>query len=280
MWVVLLMRRSILDRLTTDELGPEALADELDPSRSTIDRALSELGDAGLIERVNGRYGSTVAGTLALEEIERLADRLTTAVSLSVLLAPVPADASIEPRFLEDCDVVVSSRAPLEVTRADDATVIRNVRRLEPARALEELLATGTSRRAVVPAVDRHLVTAYRDAIRDGLSVTVTLPSAAIRTLVTDRYQPTAAALETGRLTIRETDAPLPCALIVAESVDTDDGLVDGSADAAAILAIRTTDELRGLVVNETPAAFEWATATLEAVRERSRPLPSLSPES
>ncbi|MFC4437484.1 MULTISPECIES: helix-turn-helix transcriptional regulator [Natrialbaceae] len=261
-------RRTILERLVTDALDASGLAAELGRSRSTVDRAVSDLETAGLIERTNGRYRTTVAGVLALEEFDRLADRLTTAASVSHLFAPIATNVPLDPPFLEGCNVVLTSasEAPgstLHTPRAE---------RIEPERALEKLLATGDSHRAVLPDVRHHVIDAYRDAIHEGISVAVALPSADIETLLVDRRQSTVAALETGRLTIHETERTPPYALIVVERVD-GSGLASEEADAAAIVAVCVDDAIRGFVVNETPAALEWARERLETIWTNARRL-------
>lgn len=102
-------RRTVLGRLATDALDPSGLAAELGRSRSTVDRAVSDLETAGLIERTNGRYRATVAGVLALEEFDRLADRLTTAAGVSHLFEPIATDIPLGSRFLDGCEVVLTS---------------------------------------------------------------------------------------------------------------------------------------------------------------------------
>ncbi|WP_306057906.1 helix-turn-helix transcriptional regulator [Natronococcus wangiae] len=268
---VVTARRAILERLATDALGSGELAAELERSRSTVDRALSDLEAIGLIERTNGRYRTTVAGALALEEFDRLTSRLTAAVGASHLFAPIATDVPLGARFLEGSDVVLTSASePLGPTEH-----AARLERIEPERALEELLATGEHHRAVVPAVGHRIITAYRDAIREGISLAAALPSADVETLLADHRRSTIAALETGRLTIRETETTTPHALIVAERAD-GGGLASQGAEAAAIVAVCVDDAIHGLVVNDTPAALEWARARLDTVWANAR---LLSPE-
>lgn len=146
------------------------------------------------------------------------------------------------------------------------------MKRIEPEHALEELLATGNSHRAVVPDVKHRIIDAYGDAIHEGISVAVALPSADVETLLADRQQSTVAALETRRLTIHETERTPPYALIVAERVE-GDGLASEEADAVAVVAVCVDDAIRGFVVNETPAALEWARERLETIWTNARRL-------
>lgn len=121
---------------------------------------------------------SSAAGALALEEFDRLAGRLRTTTSTSQLFAPIAPGVSLDSRFLEGYEVVLTSASdPLGSTRYGT-----HAKRIEPERALEKLLATGDAHRTVVPDVRHRVTGAYRDAIHGGISAAVVPPSATVGT--------------------------------------------------------------------------------------------------
>ena len=73
---LLLQRNDVFEQLSTQPTPKRDLAEGLDVSRSTIDRALREIESAGLAERCNDGVTLTLCGRLVVEEFERLDTRL------------------------------------------------------------------------------------------------------------------------------------------------------------------------------------------------------------
>ncbi|ELZ00754.1 helix-turn-helix domain-containing protein [Natrialba asiatica] len=109
-------RESLLRHLAATPDHPSDLAAALECSRSTIDRALSELRDATLVERDpdQGSYHLTIAGELALEEFTQFSTRLERTAAASNLLASLPTDGDcwLPWQFLDSATVVTNSRDP------------------------------------------------------------------------------------------------------------------------------------------------------------------------
>ena len=64
---IIAKRRSVLKVLNDEPLWKPELDEQLDVSRSTINRAVNELAEIGLIERIENGYTSTMAGELGLD---------------------------------------------------------------------------------------------------------------------------------------------------------------------------------------------------------------------
>ncbi|WP_247000288.1 helix-turn-helix transcriptional regulator [Halosolutus gelatinilyticus] len=275
---VLLRRAPVLRGLAAKSATPATLTERLEASRSTVDRGLSELEAAGLIERIDGQYRTTIAGTLALAEFDRLADRIDDFAAAGALLGALPADASIDPRLLAGADLLFAGR---EIDREAVDHAVLEADTGEPVAALEALLETRSEahHRAFVPCLDSHLVGAYTRAIRDGVSVEVALPGDAIGELLTGFRRPTADALESGRLALYETARSLPYALLIVENGEASDrsrsdrSPGDRASESLVVLVVCEGGEPLGLLANDGPAALEWARTKFASVRANARPL-------
>jgi predicted transcriptional regulator len=74
---VLLRRSEVIESLLESPMDKPALVDNLDLSRSTVDRAVSELQSLTLVAHSDDGVESTVCGRLAVEEYRQLEARVT-----------------------------------------------------------------------------------------------------------------------------------------------------------------------------------------------------------
>lgn len=269
-------RETLLRRLDSEPTRPAALAADLGSARSTIERGLSELEAADLIERVDGRYRTTVAGKLALAEFDRLVDRVGDVTGARSLLGSLPADATIDPRFFDGATLVLADPDASDPALDGSARVAEGA--IDPATVLESVFETASHHRIYVPSVDHRVVRTYAEAIDTGTTVEVTLPSDAVEGLLADFRRPTADAIATGQLTLFETARELPYTLVVVE-YEGDGSEVqfpfdrDRDTDALAMLVVCENGSLRGLVANDDAPAVEWATRKLASVRATAEEL-------
>lgn len=239
-------RLDVLDALDQPREKRDLL-DDVDVSRSTMDRAIRELESLGLVDRNDG-YHLTVTGRLVFELFEGLFSDLDDVGAARELLGHLPRDAPMSPAMLRGARVeVAESPSP--------TSVLEHV--LELFREAERM-------RAFSVAISRP---DYADDIRDIL-LSDELPVECI-------YTPD--IVEFGREN-RENfeefvaEAPvdpyvhpdLPYALRLAD-------LPDGKA-----VAITIYDEVwtpRGVLLNDTDAAYDWAADLFERRREAADPL-------
>jgi len=103
----LVARRSeLLTALLEGPREKRSLADGVEGSRSTVDRALKELEEAGLATWTEGGYRATLAGRLQLQLYREFVDRSTDLVDALDALEGLPPDVAIDPGLLRDCRVV------------------------------------------------------------------------------------------------------------------------------------------------------------------------------
>jgi predicted transcriptional regulator len=231
---VVARRGDVLRAMSADGTWKSDLDDELDVSRSTIDRSVRELEAMGLVERTEDGYRQTLAGRIAQREYGRFRNRMEGVLSAREVLSVLPSDAEVDATVLEGAEVVLADRhAPLR-----------------PVRSQVALLDAATHVRAAVSALLPQQVEAYHEAVVErGVSAEVVLPEPAMAQVVGEHAASFAEMLRTGRLHLRRTDEDLPYSVT----------LVDRDAGPAVGVLVFSDDGIRGFLGNERPAAVEWA---------------------
>ena len=108
---ILKQRFELMECLLVDPLDKRDLVDELDVSRSTIDRGIRDLECLRLIERSAEGLVSTQCGRELLCEYEGLESELEDLLAARKLLVILDADAHIDSIILEDAEVILANDA-------------------------------------------------------------------------------------------------------------------------------------------------------------------------
>jgi predicted transcriptional regulator len=244
-------REGVLRRVRSDGSRKCEILADLSASRSTLDRAIRELVDAGFVGRVDGVYHRTLAGELALEEYDRLAGRVDALLASRPLLDGLSSADDVDAALFEGATVVTSERlspqAPLRhyVDLVDrSAYVVGFASAVFPSQidSFRERLLDGElrSRMVITDPVFERLVSRYSDALRDGLG--------------------------TGRIEIRRTRSLPPYSLVVASTAERSEvGLLDFEGNG-----------VRGFLRNDDPAAVDWARRRIATRWREAEPIPSL----
>lgn len=245
-------RADVLGALSAERLDKRALGEAVSVSRSTVDRAISELEETGLIRRISGEFEATQAGELALEtrrEYTETTDRLGDAIPL---LGALPDDARIDRGLLESGTV----------TYADPSL---------PEAALTEVLSRlsgAETLRGFAPVVKTNYVSMLRDAVaEEGLSVEIigeaeTLDS--LQSVATAREE-VAAFFTDDAVDVFTTEESLPYAL----------WLLDGPELEHAGITVHEGGAVVGVLSTEHPETVARYREQYESVRARSSPLDS-----
>jgi predicted transcriptional regulator len=236
--------RSILD---TPKRKVE-LVDAVDTSRSTVDRAVRDLVEAGLIARRGDRYRATLAGRTALRAADRYHRRLNEVEDGIDVFRTVPAEVDIADRFLDGASV--SQTSP----EVPDGVMQRVFDSLEPAEKT----------RVVTPVVLSGHIEQFREAATAGETTTEMVLDRAVvdQLLDADTSEARTAfltALDDERLELSRADVPLSYSLWVTPE---ETGIV-----------LYSDTGVRGIVVNDTEAALEWATAQYERLAADAEPI-------
>jgi len=244
---VLRKRADVLGALAADRLDKRGLGDAVGVSRSTVDRAITDLVEAGLVRETGGEYEATHAGELGLEtyrEYRAVTDTLGTA---EPLLDSLPDDAPVGTDLLKAGTV----------TYADPSL---------PEAALTEVLdrlPAAETLRGFAPVVKTNYVSMLQDAVvEEGLSVEIVVKEGTLDTLqsVAAAGDAVAEFFAADAVDVFTTDEELPYAL----------WLLDGPDVNHAGITVHEGGAVVGVLSNERPDVVANYRSRYESVRERA----------
>ena len=231
---LLRLRHGVL-RAVDDRPRPRhELVDALPDSKSTVYKGLSQLQEAGLVERVEDEFRPTLFGVVALSRF----DELTESANHGDLLAGFPGGA-VDPTALVGATVI----------RPDQTDVERHL------DAVWELLDSADRVRGVTPVVSPGYVDRFRELLDAGLGAELVLPHAVLDSLRADHAD--ALANVTARAELYATSESVPFGVLVTE-------------DTPRRMAIELRDGplITGLITNDTPSACDWAESTVDGFQD------------
>ncbi|MFC7128277.1 helix-turn-helix transcriptional regulator [Haloferax chudinovii] len=243
----LLVRRSSFVRALAERpRDKRGLAADLDTSRSTVDRVVRDLLDAGFVERADGRYRLTCVGRCALGAYDECLDSLRGVQAARDLLSMLPTDAPLDPAFLAGASVHTST---------PDI----------PDSAIRELFSSVESAERVYGVAPVALVGQlrpfYETATEGGTVVEMIIADELLDRLAAapDSHAVITDQLRHESVTLYRGEAPFRFGLWVTES--------------EAGVVVYTDTGVGGVARNDTEAAVEWATEQFEALRENAERL-------
>jgi len=247
--VDLLTRRgALLRRLDGEGKRRADLVAETGLSRSTVDRGVRELAEAGLACRDDGRCRQTLAGELALSAYDDLLE------TFDALAAASPALAELSPGFPFDASLL--SDPSVAVASHPDPG--------RPARVQRRIVERATHQRALAATALPSHVDVYHRAITEGDLSGEFVVSPRVLELLVDHGEQLEAALDTGRVSLRVAEDLPPYGLSVSE---TPDGSVVGA------LVYRTAGPDTFLSVTDDDAVA-WAEGLIERHWREADPVP------
>ncbi|GAA0654823.1 helix-turn-helix transcriptional regulator [Salarchaeum japonicum] len=214
-----------------------------DASRSTVDRAVRQLADAGLVDRTHGEVSLTTAGRIALDAYTTFRDAVAAVADANGVLDAVDDDADLDVRLFENATVVEAAHTPQK-----------------PMETVENVLRAANEVRVLAPLVLPSHVEVYRDRVAEsGLDADVVVTQAVLDELVTNHQ-------DTVETFVESDDAALSLA-----NDDLDYGLVVASLDDRdVVLVVCGTGPIAGVLRNDDPDAVAWADDRFAAVRDGS----------
>lgn len=241
-------RFDVLSTLSEGAARKPALTEQLDVSRSTVNRAVRELGERHLVEQTDAGHALTPAGRLLVEELDGFLADLSTLAEAGRLLACLPSEVEMSMAFLRDADVYPAT--PPAPTGA-----------LDPLRdALEQ---TAYCRCLSGSIADDGSVDRFRRRTADEeMSLDIVFDADVLSYLLADRQDALADFVEAGD-EVRRTDS-IPYSMALCE---TDDG------GECHLVLFDDDGDIAGVIVNDTEPALAWASAAFERYREAATPL-------
>lgn len=271
--VRLLARRlAVLDRLRAAPHHKPALVEATGTSRSTVDRAIQRLADAGYVERRSEGFAATPAGREAAARFRSFLADLDAILDARAVLAPLPHDASVPASAVTEARAVTAEpRYRLFEALAD---------RLDGAVRYDAVLPRVVDTRHVrlvharVPdadlRVELHADGAVLSRLREELPHVVSELAAADTFTARECDPPPFAVLlvdatGTGR---REDDAPAPAGR--DDPPAGDDGSSAGRSPT--VFVVTFDDDVAGFLATDAAAAVEWAAGLCADTAADGRP--------
>ena len=248
----LIQRLDVLERLCQSPAYIRDLVSETGQSRSTINRAINELEDIGLVERGDDGIEPTTAGRLARDRLDTFLTAFDDILAAAAVLDSMPSETSIDPQIVDGCEAILA---------ADPA----------PYRALERIhddLVDATSYRALVPKLEdpRQIRLLYEHVVTAGNPAELVVPPEVFATLREEFPRRMAAMADEGGFSVFVGSVP-PFGL----------GLLDGESSSekpptTTAHVVRHNDRggVYGVLVNDSETAVQWAENQYRAYREEA----------
>ncbi|MFC6954653.1 tetratricopeptide repeat protein [Halorubellus litoreus] len=234
-------RADFISALADQPLEKRELTAELDYSRATVNRAVGELEDAGLVRDAAAGHEPTLAATLAVETYHEFVATGTDVLDARSLLAGLDHDAAVGPELLEAADL----------SSADDAGTYANFERVRDSIDDADAVQVVVSSERALPALDH-----WQNALVAAPDATVVLDESLYES-VRREHRSLSWLAEQG-VDVLAGDAP-SFTLVLARG----DGV-----EAVHVLLYDEDAGGFGLVRNDSTAAMEWANALVESGRE------------
>lgn len=243
-------RTGLLDALTEDPQTKPELVDQLDNSRSTIDRAVDELLEMDLIAPTSPAahtYGLTQHGRLALDAYLAYCSETDSLGSNRSLLNTLSPDVALSRKFVADATIHRSSNSP-------DAA-------LQPGT---EILEESTTLRGAAPVVSSGYVDTIGSWVqREETTLELVLERDLMETMKQSFANDLKDVLRLDSVEFRIIDEDLPYSI----------WLMDQPTTTYAGITIYEGGGVRGSLVAEGDRAVEWAESEYESYYEDAEPL-------
>ncbi|GAA0285969.1 tetratricopeptide repeat protein [Halobacterium noricense] len=230
---VVAKRRAFLAALAEQPQYKRDLIDELDASRSTVDRAVAELVDFDLVETADGRYRTTRAGEFALERHDAYRTELRDVAANADVLGALPEEVTL--------DASVVANADVHLTDHD---------RQRPLSLVGDAVREATAVDAVLPRLaDSRMLDAYRSQGRRPDTSSRIVLSAPLAATLRERFPAHLHDIATADGT-RVYNGDLPPLGVVH---------VQGDVDAVYVVAYADSGGIAAIFEHTTSDAVEWA---------------------
>ncbi|SHG79073.1 helix-turn-helix transcriptional regulator [Halobaculum gomorrense] len=241
---VIAKRRDILAALRDGPVRKRTLVDELGVPRTTLDRSVRELSDAGLAERADGGVRATTLGRNALDAHDRYRARLDGLARGEPLFDALPEETPLDGRFLAGASI---SEPDPNVPDGVVDRLFESVRNAEAVYGVAPAALTG------------HLDTFDDEATAGGAVPRMVVTPAVLDHLIDRRGERLAADLREGAFEFFCAPLEITFGLWVAAHDDGDD---------EAGIVVYTDTGVGGVAVNDAAEAVAWARERFERARE------------
>lgn len=226
-------KREAFLRCLSDEIDDKRdIEDELDISRSTVNRAFCELEESGLLRTDHGGYDLTLHGKLAYQQYQNLASAFNHLFEAMELSMHLPADTQIDTRLLKGGDVTLSDRQTPQ----------------KPFEQIKEVVRSASCVKGYLPVVLPSYVDFFHEQIVDrDIMVELVLEETLIPVLTVTYAEKFTPAATSENCILWQTAEELPFGLFIVND------------EEVWLCVYRAGGGLRGTLANNTDAALDWA---------------------
>lgn len=244
MITTIIQRSDVLECVLEEPRDTRTLVDELDISRSTVNRSVRDLEQLGLIAYRDGHYHVTLSGRLAFHELWNYAQCLESILGVQEVLNNLDEDCDIDARAVVEADVVVPEPAASHVI----------------GEHIEELIRRADQWRGVAYAQSHPGVMDlfHEQIMEEGMTVDVVFRKELWEYARSAYPEKLDTWRDTGRVRAFTAD-DLSFGLQLIKL---------GPTKHVCILAYNSADQLQGLLVNESRPAIDWAEETYRKYRD------------
>lgn len=246
-----LQRWEVVNSLRERPQDKRTLVENLDCSRSTVNRAIRELESMAVVEYADGKYVVTSLGETIASRLEETMTTVELQLELEPFLQWMPEDFDLDPQLLSDAELVVpDSGNPYGV-------INHHVSRL----------GTMTKGQFLLPFVGLHATEiAHERILNCDATCEIVVAPEVMETFHNDpNYTELVEEMvETGRFTIYRAETELPVSV----------GVID---DTVQIIAAEG-EEPRALLETDTAEVREWAATKFTEYKQQAKPV-QISPK-
>ena len=247
-------RIDVLTLLEGSRLPKREIVDELGYSRSTVNRAITQLADAGLVDDAPRGCQTTFVGSLLATQYRAYRETVTDIVRARDVLRVLPTDANLPATALRDAEVVTPE----------------GPHPYDPYHAVEDVLdspgADGDVR-VYVPSFSNPRGLELARHLAQTVPLEIVFTDVLVAELTENRTEEVETLCEIDGFTGYRTAGGPRYTLIIADSE---------SGTQGAIVTHTADRNLGGVIVTEDAAALRWMERRYAEIRAESEPLEPL----
>lgn len=242
-----LQRWEVVKSLRKRPQDKRTLVENLDCSRSTVNRAIRELEAMAVVEYVDGKYVVTPLGESIGSRFEEMMGTVELWLQLEPFLQWMPDDEfDLELQHLQDAELVLPEPSD------PYAMINRHVKAVEQAN----------DHKCILPLIGLHALTAgHKQVVDNGARAELVVTSEAADTLQSnpDYVELTEDMAATGRFNLYQYDGTIPYFV----------GLLDETVQ----IGVDEQGEPRALLETDNAKARSWAAATFNEYKHEAQPV-------
>lgn len=217
------------------------IEDELDVSRSTVNRAFFELEKMGMIRTDHGNYILTLHGRLIYQRYRNLMDSYDHLSEARELSEHLPADTGIDMRLVDGGEVTLSERQTPQ----------------EPFEQIKEAVRSADCVKGFSPVVVPSYVNFFHEQITDrDITVELILGETLVPALTGSYAEKFTPAATSENCVLWQTAEELPFGLVIVDD------------EEVWLCVYRDGGGLRGTLANVTDSALNWALDVFRRYRD------------